>query len=251
MYAPSREALPLPESMGVPEMSAIRLRTSDGLEITSWYAAPKNNKRTIVLYHGNAGTLAGRAFKARHFLDEGYGVLLAGYRGFAENPRKPTEQGLYTDARTVLQYLHTQGITAENIILYGESLGSGVAIQMAWEYATSDQGAETTPFAALILEAPFTSMGGAAAEHYPWLPARYLVKDKYNSVGKIDQISTSLFIIHGGQDHTVSQQHGLILFDRAKEPKNAYWIPEAGHVNVYEFGTREKLLNYLKSLQKY
>ncbi|MBT3558322.1 MAG: alpha/beta hydrolase [Rhodospirillales bacterium] len=248
MYVPSREALPAPEAAGVAEMAPIQLRTSDGLVLTSWYAPPNGQKQVVVLFHGNAGTLAGRAFKARYFLDAGYGVLLVGYRGFGENPGKPTEQGLYIDARTALRHMLDQGYHPKDIILYGESLGSGVATQMAWEQAgTFSQNNE--PFAALILEAPFTSMGAAAANHYPWLPAQYLVKDRYDSLSKIDQIGTALYIMHGAQDRTVPQSHGRILFDQASEPKESHWIEPARHVDVYDFGAWVSLSKWLKTIK--
>ncbi len=238
-------------------MSVIASRTSDGLVLTSWYAAPNHGSPTIVLFHGNAGSLAGRAFKARHFLDEGYGVLLVGYRGFGDNPGKPTEQGLYMDARSALRHVFDDGVTPDKTVLYGESLGSGIAVQMAWEQANATSTARIAedeedrrriPYAAVVLEAPFTSMGDAAAGHYPWLPARYLVKDRYDSISKIGQVSAPLFIVHGGNDRTVPQEHGRILYSAAQEPKDAYWIPQARHVDVYEFGAGEEIVKWLKTL---
>lgn len=250
MYFPSRGPLPSPEESGVADMSPVTLRTSDGLSITSWFSVPSGPEgKTVVLFHGNAGTLADRADKARHFLDAGHGVMLVGYRGFSGNPGKPTEPGLYRDARTALQFVKDQGVASRDTVLYGESLGSGIAVQVAYEQAEivrHDDGVQ--PYAGIVLEAPFTSMAEAAAVHYPWLPARYLVRDKYASIHKIDLISAPLYVMHGGRDRTVPQGHGKRLYDHAKEPKQAHWMPEAGHVDLYDHGAAGPLVKWLNSL---
>jgi len=247
MYSPGH-SIQLPADVGVPEMKIISARTDDGISITSWFAPPVEGKPTIILFHGNAGTLDGRAFKARYFMDAGYGVLLAGYRGFGENEGKPTEQGLYKDARAILHHHAESGDSGKKIVLYGESLGSGVAVQMAYELASKNDSDYQISVQGLILEAPFTSMGDAAAYHYPWLPARLLVKDRYDSINKIQSVDAPLLIIHGRRDRTIPFEMGEKIFLTALEPKSTVWLVDAGHVNVYDFGAGTHIVEWLDGL---
>lgn len=163
LYYPHAPKPTLVES-GAADMAEVSFVTEDGLELFAWYAAPKDAaKPTIMLFHGNAGSLGGRAFKARVFLDQGYGVMLVEYRGYSGNPGSPTEQGLYADGRAALAYLYAQGHGLKNIVLYGESLGTGVVTALAAEIARDGQGV-----AAVLLEAPYTSTVDAGAAHYPF-----------------------------------------------------------------------------------
>ena len=244
MYYPSHmEATPA--DWHVPEMKVLSLVTDDGLKIESWHGDGSPDQPTVVLFHGNAGTLGNRAFKARVFLDAGYGVILAGYRGFGKNEGSPHEAGLYRDARAVLGYL---GQITGDIVFYGESLGSGVAVQIAYELAMNENHPLKSRLSGVILEAPFTSMGDAAAYHYPWLPARLLVWDRFDSIGKIDKISTPLLIIHGQRDRTVPAEQGKELLQAAKEPKTGLWLSDAGHVDIFEHAAGEHLLTWLAGL---
>ena len=241
MYYPGHH-LPTPAESGVAEMAAVRVTTKDGLELTSWYAKATEIKPTIVFYQGNAGTIAERVFKVRGYLDAGYGVFLVGYRGYGGNPGKPMEQGLYADGRAALRFLENVGVSSAEWLFYGESLGSGVAVEMAHEWA------RRIPVSAVILEAPFTSMGDAAAEHYPFVPTRLLVRDRYASVDKIADIRAPLLIIHGEADRTVPKTLGKRLFDAASEPKQAHWIANGGHNNLYDFGITSLVEQFIADL---
>lgn len=245
MYAPGH-TLETPAEAGVPEMVPFTAETSDGLVIESWFAASKTGQPTVVLFHGNAGTLDGRAFKARVFLDAGFGVLLAGYRGFGRNPGKPTEKGLYADARAALDYLR-QYHPETGIILYGESLGTGVATHMAYEAANSADDDESLRIRGLILEAPFTSMAAASAYHYPWLPARLLVWDRFDSIEKIAAIKVPLLVLHGARDRTVPIAQGMALFEAATSVKTPVWLDAAGHVDVFDHDAGAHILEWLKN----
>jgi len=247
MYSPGLSTS-RPADVGVPEMQVISVPTRDGLDIECWYAKSTVEMPTVVFFHGNAGTLADRAFKARIFLDAGYGVILAGYRGYGGNKGKPSEEGLYHDARAVISFLDGD---RSGIIIYGESLGSGVAVHMAHELAghTNDDDTQAR-LLGLVLEAPFTSMSNAAAYHYPWLPTRLLVWDRFDSIDKINSIAAPLLIIHGKNDLTVPYEHGITLYDAASEPKDAIWLSEAGHVNVYDHGAKALVLEWLGRYDK-
>ena len=147
-----------PAESGVPEMQELQGTTHDGVTLTFWYRAACNNQPTIVYFHGNKGNLSGRSLKIKPYLDAGFGVLLGAYRGYGHNSGKPNELGLYSDARAQLSFLKSRGIHSKNLILYGESLGSGVAVNMAFEMAVDGQlGEISAPVGGLILEAPFSS----------------------------------------------------------------------------------------------
>lgn len=241
MYLPGHVGMS-PADVYVPEMKVLSVQTVDGLDIEIWHGEASLGQPTIVLFHGNAGTLADRAFKARFFMDAGYGVILAGYRGFGKNKGSPDEEGLYKDARAVFSYLaQFRG----SIILYGESLGSGVAVQMADEITRINDHPLQNRLSGVILEAPFTSMSDAAAYHYPWLPARILVWDRFDSISKIQNIGAPLLIVHGQQDKTVPVQQGERLLQAALEPKKGVWLSEAGHVDIYDHGAKDHILGWI------
>lgn len=233
---------PTQAESGVPEMKEITFTTADGLDLFAWHAESKDSaKPTVVLFHGNAGSLGGRGFKARVFLDQGYGVMLVEYRGYSDNPGSPTEEGIYADARGAMAYLATQGVHPQSVVLYGESLGTGVATAIAAESAAAGE-----PVAAVILEAPFTSTVDAGVAHYPFLPVRLLMKDRFDSSSRITYIQSPLFIVHGEDDWTVPFKLGRKLFDQAVEPKEALWIPGAGHNDLFDFGTGPAVLDFLE-----
>lgn len=244
MYQPGKVLPPASQTL-IPNALLETVNTSDGLTLVSWYLPPAKDMPVIVYFQGNAATIADRDYKAAPWHELGYGVWLVGYRGFGGNPGSPTEEGLYTDAVAAFAALEERGIGPDRIILYGESLGSGVATHMAKELA--DQG---TPVRGLVLEAPFTAMGDAAQDHYPFLPARWLVKDTYDSLRKISSIKTSLMIVHGDRDRVVRQEHGRKLFDAAQRPKTALWIKGAAHNNLYDFDAGKQIIRFLDSLSQ-
>ena len=158
-----------------------------------------------------------------------------------------TTIGLYNDARAQLNYLKGLGIHHKDWILYGESLGTGVAVNMAYELDKDIKlNTLNVSIGGLILEAPFSSMPEIAQEHYPYVPARLMVKDHFDSISKINKIDTPLFIVHGQEDKVISVKHGVKLFLAAIYPKESKWIPLAGHNNLYEFGMAELVIDFIK-----
>lgn len=242
LYFPDA-SVPSPIAAGVAEMRPVTLRTADGLELRSWYRKALPGKPTIIFFHGNAGNIGSRGAKARPYLDAGYGLLSAEYRGYGGNPGKPTEEGLYADGRAALAFLADEGVNPELTVLYGESLGSGVAVRMAAEMA------QGTPAAALVLEAPFTSVTDVAAHHYPYAPVRLLNKDKFDSASRIADIRCPLLVIHGEDDRTIPVKFGRELLASARPPKESRWIAGAGHNEVYDFGGADIVLDFLKRLR--
>ena len=235
MYFPDAQ-VPVPERAGVPEMAAVELTTVDGLDLLAWYRAPPQSAPTVVFFHGNAGHIGHRARKVRPLLDAGFGVLLVSWRGYGGNPGSPTEQGLYHDARAALSLLADAGVPSSRVVLYGESLGTGPAVQLATE----------RPVAAVVLEAPFTSVAEVAQRHYWFLPARHLVIDRFDSLSKITRIGAPLLIVHGEKDRVVSVEMGRALLAAAREPKEAVFVPDAGHNDLYDHGVADAVIAFVE-----
>jgi fermentation-respiration switch protein FrsA (DUF1100 family) len=218
------------------QMREIAVATRDGLTLSSWWAPPvRGDRRVIVYLHGNAGHRGSRADRIRDYLAAGYGVLLVGYRGYGGNPGRPTEAGLYDDARANLAFLAAQNLRPEHIVLLGESLGTAVAIQMAVEH----------PILALILEAPLASVLHSARARYPLFAFDFLVRDKFNSVAKIGKVKVPLLLIHGEKDRTTAVRFGRMVYDAANEPKRAHFIAEAGHTDLMHFGFAKSVMEFL------
>ncbi len=211
----------------------VKIKTQDNIELLSWYHNKNiNNYKTILFLHGNAGSLENRIHKINHFKDMNINFLLVAWRGFNGNEGKPTEQGLYEDARSAVRWLKSKGILEKNIIIYGESLGTGVATEIA----------QNKNFAGIILESPFTSMVDAGKTKYPYLPVRFLLKDKYESNKKIKNIKSPILIMHGKVDNIVPFYMGKKIYELANEPKYSYFSEYDDHMMEYN----EKLLNNLK-----
>jgi fermentation-respiration switch protein FrsA (DUF1100 family) len=235
LYHPFGHSAP-PRAVGVPEMSVLQIETADGLTIHGWYAPPSRpGAPTVVLYQGNTGTTAMRAFKARVLLDAGLGVWLAGYRGFDGNPGFPSEDGLYSDARAVLDWLARNGTPAGRVVLYGESLGTGVAVQIATE----------RDVAAVVLESPYTSVPDIAELRYPLMPVQWLALDRFDSIAKVGRIRAPLLITHGDQDTVVPVMFAHQLFEKAPGPKEAVFLPRAGHLDMYAWGVGKVILGFI------
>ncbi len=213
------------------------VQTEDGLEITGWYIEGQKNKPVILYFHGNALSHADRLPTAFIYAAQGYSVLLAGYRGYGGNPGSPSEEGFYEDARAYLKVLKEKGYQNSDIILYGESLGSGVAVQMAYEEKS---------FRALILEAPYTSIVDVAATRFFWVPVRYLMKDRYDSYSKISEVKTPLIILHGRRDLVINYRFGQKLYEKAGKPKEFLTFDKAGHNDLYVYGAAERIFELIQ-----
>jgi len=184
----------------------------DGVKLSSWYIPPKNGNDKIILYlHGNGGNISYRIGEYSLFLDENYGLFALDYRGYGNSKGSPSEEGLYKDARSAVKFIEDKGFNTENIILYGESLGSGIAIQLASE----------KDFHAVILESPFTSMTNVAKEHYPFLPVSLLLNHKFDSLSKLHNVDENVLIMHGDKDNIVPYKNGLEIFNNLKKNRDA------------------------------
>jgi len=211
----------------------VQIKTKDNLKLLSWYHRKNLDEyKTILFLHGNAGSLENRIHKINHFKNMNVNFLIIAWRGFSGNDGKPTEKGLYEDASSAITWLKSQGIKESNIIIYGESLGTGVATEIA----------QNKNFAGIILESPFTSMIDAGKDKYPYLPVRLLLKDKYESDKKMKNINIPVLIMHGKVDDIVPFHMGEKMYKLANQPKYSYFSKYDDHMMEYN----EKLLKALK-----
>ena len=210
----------------------VKILTDDNIELIAWHHKKKGNYKTILFLHGNAGSLENRIHKINHFKNMKVNFLIISWRGFSGNKGKPTEQGLYEDARSAIRWLDSKGINKKNIIIYGESLGTGIATEIA----------QNQNFAGIILESPFTSMIEAGKDKYPYLPVRLLLKDKYESIKKIKNIKSPILIMHGKTDKIVPFRMGKKIYELANQPKFSYFSNYDNHMMEYN----ENLLNALE-----
>ena len=173
-------------------------------------------------------------YLAHKFLAAGFGVLLLEYRGYGGNPGKPTELGLYEDARAAMHFLQQQGIPDNNIVLYGESLGTGVATKLATEF----------PICALVLQSPYTSLSALARCHYG-LPIP--LRDKFDSLSRIQKIHVPILMLHGKLDVVVPYSQGLTLFNFANQPKKWIEFPTKGHHDLWDTHFADEVSHFINS----
>lgn len=235
LYFPDRSRPQLGElrQIGVRD---VRLMTEDGLDLMSWYLPPREGRPVIAYFHGNGGNIAYRADRVQRFAREGYGVLLLEYRGYGGNPGAPSEAGLLADARAGLKFLRAEGIAAGRVVLYGESLGTAVAV-----YAATQQ-----PAGAIVLESPFTSIAAVAQHHYPFVPAALLLADRFESLSRIGMVKAPLLVLQGGDDGVVPARFGEALLAAANEPKERWFVPRAGHEDLAGFGALDAVVAFIE-----
>lgn len=219
----------------------IELKTADGLKVFAWYAPAPTGRPTVAIFHGNGGSLRSQRYRLAYFKEAGMGVLLLAYRGYAGSDGSPSEEGLYLDARAALDWLGVQGVTNERIVLYGQSLGSGIATKMASERRVG----------LVVLESPYTSTVDVAAWRFPIVPVHWLMSDRYESMARIEKIQAPLLVMHGGADDVIPQSFGWRLFEAAHEPKEGFWPKGLGHDDIFDNGgfatAREFIERRLKS----
>jgi fermentation-respiration switch protein FrsA (DUF1100 family) len=235
LYFPDRSRPQLGElrQIGVRE---VRLTTADGLGLMSWYLPPREGRPVIAYFHGNGGNIAYRADRVQRFAREGYGMLLVEYRGYGGNPGAPSEVGLFADARAGLAFLRAEGIAAGRVVLYGESLGTAVAVHAAMQL----------PAGAIVLESPFTSIAALAQYHYPFVPAALLVADRFDSLSRIGAIKAPLLVLQGGDDGIVPTRFGDALLGAANEPKERWIMPQAGHEDLARYGALDAVVAFVE-----
>jgi len=228
-----------PEQAGLAGVEERVLETPDGERVLAWYARAKPGRPTILYFHGNAGSLEARTERIRKYMARGLGVLMMTYRGFGGSSGAPSEAANVADALLAYDTLAKSGVAADDIIVYGESLGTGVATQVAAARAV----------AGLVLDAPYTSMVDLAALHYPFVPGRWFMTDRYETRLHIASVKAPVLILHGERDTIVPVAMGREIFALAAEPKTLRTFPAAGHDDHYKFGSYEALYAWIDALR--
>lgn len=231
--APRAPAPPVDAYAGFRE---VRLTTSDGKSLRALHRPAVAKLPTFLFFHGNGDSLEGSITATRLLAEAGYGLLLPEYRGYGGNPGKPSEAGLYADGRAAFAWLISHGVRPEKIIVIGNSLGSGVATQMAIEQPGAD----------LVLVSGFTSLADVAARHMQFFPVKSLVRDRYDNGAKLGRVQGRILLLHGSADTLIPASHAQTL--RRLAPKAALVIVKgAGHELAYRPESQAAILRWIAS----
>jgi uncharacterized protein len=236
MYFPDRARTP-PAAAGLPQAEEVTLKSADGESLIAWYVPPQASKPLVIYFHGNGGALNLRAGRFGWLTADGFGLLGLSYRGYGGSSGKPSEAGFLLDALAAYDFAAAR-YPAVRIVLWGESLGTGVAVALAAE----------RPIGGLILDAPFTSAADVGAAAYPFVPVRWFIKDSFRSDERIGRVRAPLLILHGELDRVIPIRFGERLLALANEPKRLVRLPHGGHVDLDDHGAPQAVRAFLGSL---
>ncbi len=236
LYAPDTRRTP-PDEVGLISVEERELVMRDGTRVITWWGAAQPGRPTLLYFHGNGGSLTTRSERIRKYMAHGYGVVMMTYRGFGGSGGRPSEEANVSDALDVYEAVRASGIPAAAIVVYGESLGSGVAVQLA---AQKEVGS-------LILDAPYTSIVDLAALHYPHLPARWLMTDRYETLKVAGKVTAPALIVHGEADDIIPVSMSAAVADALGGPVKRATFPGAGHSDHYLFGSYDAIYAWLAS----
>ncbi|MEH6632025.1 MAG: alpha/beta hydrolase [Halopseudomonas aestusnigri] len=226
-----------PEQYGGVGVQEIHLEMEDGVRLTHWFIPPTNkNFPVVVAFHGNAGHTGDRLAKLKYFTEMGYGLFQVEYRGYAGHEGTPSEQAFKADGLIALKWLSEQGYTKDKLIMYGESLGTGMAVWLASQF----------PVQAVILEAPYSSIADVAQAKYWFLPVKYLLKDKWRSDLSIRDVRAPVFIFHGENDEVIPIDFSRKLFDLIPNDKQAIYFDDGYHMDLYDHGAEKNVREFLQ-----
>jgi fermentation-respiration switch protein FrsA (DUF1100 family) len=226
MYYPHKLDKDFEFPLYVPQLEEVFITCDDGYTIHGLFTPASENKPTLLIFHGNAGNITHRDFLLRGFNTLGYSALLIDYHGYGKSEGTPSEKNLYRDGKAALEWLRKEkNRKPEDIVLFGKSLGSGVAIELATQHS----------FKGLILESAFTSIVSVARSHFPYncFPVSLMLLDTYDNSTKISEIHSPVFIRHGTEDTIIDKREGEKLFEQANMPKELYLIEGADHNNMH------------------
>ncbi len=249
LYHPNRDIEQTPDKVGL-HYENINLATSDGVNINGWFVPgedlPEEShgvKLTVLFFHGNAGNISHRLDKLAIFRQLGVDTFIIDYRGYGRSEGQPSEQGTYHDAQAAYEYLAQQRrLAPHSIVVYGESLGTAVAVDLAGK----------VPVGGLVLEEGFTSTADVGQKMFPFLPVHWLTRNRYETLGKIPGLHIPLLIFHSREDEVFSFDHAQRLFAAANEPKKFVEL-RGGHNDAFEVSAptyRAALSKFFAALER-
>jgi uncharacterized protein len=237
MYLPDPTRV-APAEAGLDGVKEIEIAVADGVTLIAWYAPAKDDKLTLLYFHGNAANAANRAPRIETILAKGFGIFYLNNRGYGGSGGRPTEKDNVADAIAAYDHLIGLGVPAGKIVAYGESLGSGQAVRLG----------AARPVAAVVLEAPLTSTIEVARSTYFWLPLGLLITDKYNNERNIRLVKAPVLVLHGAQDSVIPVEMGWRVYRAANEPKRIELFPQGTHDDLFDQGAWEKTQAFVDSL---
>jgi fermentation-respiration switch protein FrsA (DUF1100 family) len=237
MYFPDPTRV-APVEVGLNGVEEIEIVVADGTTLIAWHAPAKDNKPTILYFHGNGANAANRAPKIEKIRERGFGVFYLNNRGYGGSGGRPTEKDNVADAIAAYHHLIGLGVPAGKIVAYGESLGSGQAVRLG----------AARPVAAVVLEAPLTSTVDVARSTYFWLPLSLLITDKYDNERNIRSVAAPVLILHGEQDAVIPVEMGWRVYRAANQPKRIELFPQAIHDDLFDHGAWENTRAFVDSL---
>ena len=228
-----------PKAAGLTGVDEVAFKAADGTKLIAWYRPAASGKPTLLYFPGNSGSVAARAGKIRMIVADGYGVFMLNYRGYGGSGSRPTEKRIVRDAVSAYETLRGLGVPPKDIVVYGESLGTGVATQACQQRETK----------ALVLESPFTSVVDVGKLAWPLLPLKQIMVDQYDTLDRIGSLHLPLFIVHGGRDAVIPLGMARHVFHAANEPKTLTVVPRAGHNDLFEQGAWARVREFLESVE--
>jgi len=222
------------QAAGFPQAEEQILTTSDDEKVIIWYVAAKPGHPVVLFFHGNGDFLAGRVDRFRAITADGTGLVALSYRGYAGSTGAPSEQGLLDDAAAAYAFTAAR-YKADRIVVWGFSLGTGVAVAVAADH----------PVGKLILEAPYTSIADVAGSMFRLVPVRWLLRDPFRSDERIGRVNAPLLVMHGEKDPVISIHFGERLFALAHQPKQFVRFPDGGHENLDNYGAIETVRHFM------
>lgn len=224
-----------PEAAGLASVREVVMTAPDGAKLVAWHAAAVAGQPTLLYFHGQGGSLKARATRIQRFMSEGWGVFMMTWRGYGGSTGAPSEKNNVADAHLAYDTLRNAGVEPRDVFLYGESLGTGVAVQLA-------TGRDA---AGLILDAPYTSTVDVAADRYPAFPVRLAMRDTYLSDRFISKVRMPVLVLHGEKDAVIPVRYGERLFAAANEPKQFALFPRGHHSDLYLHGALDIVRDFL------
>ena len=234
MYFPKPPQI-APEAAGFPGLQTVTLTTSDNQRLIAWYRPPASGQPLILYFHGNANNLAQDAARLNALAGTDFGLFAVDYRGYGGSTGSPDEPGLLRDAEAAYAKVAELGTAPENLILYGHSLGSGLAVAMAARHKAR----------ALVLEAPYSSTADVAAARYWMFPVHALMQDQFRADLWIKDVHIPLLVLHGEDDRTIPIEFGRQLYSLANQPKQLLTLPGAGHLLLLHAGVAARVRKFM------